>query len=113
LEVKIQGGSMIRPWEDKMRIRKSFLVIAAGAMLAAASGAYAAPQYRRDGFEDRNVRSAEAMERQGDNLIRRGEQLERSGYSRRGEYLENQGRRLKAQAEQRERSGRYFERRER
>jgi hypothetical protein len=89
-----------------MRIQKSFLAIAVGAMLAGASGAYAAPADRP--YVNRNSRSGEAMEERGERLIREGEQLERRGYRRRGEALENQGRQLKAQGERRENSrGRY------
>jgi hypothetical protein len=93
-----------------MRIRRRVLAIGAGAMLAAAGGAYATPLDRHDGFVDRNLRSGEAMERQGESLIRRGEELERSGNWRRGESLERQGRRLKERGERMERSGGSFER---
>jgi len=99
--------------EDQMRIRKSVLAIAAGAMLAAAGGAYATPLDRPDSFEGRNFRSGEAMERRGEALIRQGEQLERRGDWRRGEALERQGRWLKERGERMERSGRSFQRWER
>ena len=95
--------------EDQMRIRKSVLAIAAGAMLAAAGGAYATP-LDRDDFEGRNFRSGAAMERRGEALIRQGEQLERRGDWRRGEALERQGRQLKERGERMERSGRSVER---
>jgi hypothetical protein len=95
-----------------MRIQKSVLAIAAGAMLAGASGVYAAPADRPyvNRYVNQNSRSGEAIEERGERLIREGEQLERRGYRRRGEALENEGRRLKAQGERRENSRRRYER---
>ena len=87
-----------------MKVRKSLVGIAAGAILAVSGAAYSAPlpQYYQD--YDRQARISESQERRGEQLIRRGEQLERMGYWRQGEELERRGRQLLREAERHERN---------
>jgi len=81
-----------------MKVRKSLVGIAAGAILAVSGAAYSAPLQRYYHDDERQ---------QAERLIRRGEQLERAGHWRQGEELERRGRQLLREAERHEGDGRW------
>jgi hypothetical protein len=87
-----------------MKVRKSLVGIAAGAILAVSGAAYSAPL---QGYYHDNERQ------RAEQLIRRGEQLERRGHWKQGEELERRGRQLLREAERHERYGRWEWRHER
>ncbi len=89
-----------------MRLPKKVIIIAFGTMLAGAGAIYAAPSQRFDGNARQEARSGEALEHQGQSLIRQGEHLEKAGQVRRGEALERRGHYLVRKGERMERQGR-------
>jgi hypothetical protein len=81
-----------------MRVRKTLVGIAAGAILAVSGAAYSAP-----------LQDYYRQEQQARRLIRQGEQLERRGYWRQGQEMERRGRQLLKEAQRHERFGRWEE----
>lgn len=94
-----------------MKIRKGLITLAAGAILATTAAAYSAPaQNYYSNNRERNERIGHNDEQRGYALIRRGEQLERTGHWKQGKELERQGRALVREGERLERFGQHHER---
>ena len=96
-----------------MKVRRSLVAVAVGTILATAGVGYSAPIHRYYEENYRQARIAEAQEERGEWYARRGEQLERMGYWRRGEVMERRGHQLSREGERHERFGAWEERHER
>jgi hypothetical protein len=90
--------------ENIMKVRKGLITLAAGAILATTAAAYSAPaQNYYSNKSERQERIGRNDEQRGYAMIRRGEQLERTGHWKQGEQLERRGRALVREGERLER----------
>ncbi len=95
-----------------MKVRRSLVALAAGAILPTAGAGYSAPIHRYHEESNRQARG-EAQEERSEFYARRGERLEGMGYWRRGEAMERRGHELSKEGERQERFGAWQERQER
>jgi hypothetical protein len=94
-----------------MKVRKGLITLAAGAILATTAAAYSAPaQNYYTNQNERQERMGRNDEQRGYALIRRGEQLERTGHWQQGKELERRGHALVKEGERLERLGQRHER---
>ena len=96
-----------------MKVRKGLVALAAGAILAVAGAGYSAPVRRYHGENDRQAQVVQTQQDRGESYARRGKQLQRMDYGRRGKAMEQRGHQFSREGERQQRFGAWEERDER